>query len=154
MVNLPSSIEAEKTLSNCGYVWLDTPFTCIPLQGNSIDMSIIVPVYNSEKYLRKCLLSLLNQETKYKYEIVCVNDGSIDSSLDIINELKAQYSELISVFSQRNGGIAAARNKGIELAKGEYIGFVDNDDFVSSDYVEKVISMMKMYDADMIQTGH
>ena len=82
------------------------------------DISIIVPVYNAEKYLVKCLDSLVNQ-TKKNIEIILVNDGSKDKSIDILNEYKEKYPDMITIISQENQGQSAARNSGIENATGK-----------------------------------
>lgn len=91
--------------------------------------SIIIPVYNVEKYLRECLNSVLKQTYNRTYEVICVNDGSTDSSLAILREYEKEYPNLIVIDSE-NGGTASARNIGIKEAKGEYIWFVDSDDWV------------------------
>lgn len=89
--------------------------------------SIIVPVYNSAKYLQKCLDSLCNQ-THTDYEIICVNDGSTDNSLSILEEYKSKYSQL-RFYNQENKGVSAARNLGLKVANGDYIMFCDSDDW-------------------------
>lgn len=91
-------------------------------------ISVIVPVYNSAKYLRKCLKSLIYQ-TYSNLEIICVNDGSTDNSLDILNEFKSSDSRII-VIDKVNEGTAAARNVGMDNASGDYISFIDSDDWV------------------------
>ena len=155
MVALPTIEQAHDILRKSGYKMnegkLPPPHT---LNADTKDFTVIVPVYNSERYLRKCLLSLLTQQTQYDYEVVCVNDGSKDGSLAILEELKKEYGDRLVVHSQTNGGISAARNKGIELAHGRYIGFVDNDDTVSPDYVEKLVNALEQNKADMVQCGH
>lgn len=88
--------------------------------------SIIVPVYNSAKYLRECFDSIFRQ-TQKEIEVIAVNDGSTDNSLDILEEIKGEHPELI-IISQDNQGPGAARNKGMEIAKGEFIYFIDSDD--------------------------
>ena len=125
-----------------------------PLKANQLDISFIIPVYNSERFLERCVLSILNQETSAKYEVICINDGSKDKSLDILNRLQKQYPDKLRVFSQENQGISAARNKGIEEALGEYIGFIDNDDYVSEGYIETLWQARKETNADMIQIGY
>ena len=92
--------------------------------------SIIIPVYNCEKYLRDCLDSCINQDLlNDEYEVLCVNDGSTDSSINILNDYANRYSH-IKVFSQDNRGVSAARNIGLDNAKGEYIMFLDGDDLI------------------------
>ena len=99
-------------------------------------VSICVPIYNMEKYLSECLDSLVNQTLK-DIEIVCVNDESKDKSLDILNEYSKKYSN-IKVISQKNTGLGGARNTGLKNASGEYVGFVDADDFVEKDMYQKL----------------
>lgn len=105
-------------------------------------VSIIIPVYNTEKYLRNTLESVINQTYIDKVEIVIVNDGSTDNSEDIILEYKEKYDEIIKYYKKKNEGIAKARNFGIEKAIGEYILFVDSDDIVKKDLVEKIYPYM------------
>jgi len=102
-------------------------------------ISIIVPVYNSEKDLGKCLDSLVGQ-TLNDIEIILINDGSRDSSQAIIDEYAARYPEMIKALSQENRGQAAARNRGLEIAKGDYIFFVDSDDYVDTSACERAYS--------------
>lgn len=107
---------------------------------NSIKLSIIVPVYKTEQYLRKCLSSILDQDVdKSLYEVIIVNDGSPDNSQAIIDEYCAKYDN-VSCFVQQNQGQSVARNRGVELARGEYIWFVDSDDWVVADSLAKVLS--------------
>lgn len=114
--------------------------------NGKIKVSVVVPVYNSEHYLRDCIHSLQNQSFS-NIEFIFINDGSIDSSLDILKEFQ-KIDNRIVVYSQENKGVSAARNKGIELAKGEYIGFVDADDTVSNDYFEKLYFAIKDSNTD------
>lgn len=104
--------------------------------NNTCKVSIIVPVYNVEDYLSECLDSICNQTLK-DIEIICINDGSSDNSLDILNEY-SKKDKRISVISKENGGQGVARNLGITLANGEYIGFVDSDDWIEEDMFEKL----------------
>lgn len=110
-------------------------------------VSIIVPVYNVEKYLNRCIDSLLNQTYK-NIEIILVNDGSTDSSDKICDNYSAEDTR-IRVIHKKNGGLSEARNYGIEIAKGEFISFVDSDDFVSIYYIEHLIEAIKRNDSDM-----
>ena len=98
--------------------------------------SIILPVYNVEKYLKACLDSIYNQ-TFQDFEIIAVNDGSTDGSLDILNDYCNKYGKMV-VVSQDNRGLSAARNVGLLHAKGEYICYVDSDDVIFSSMLEKV----------------
>ena len=97
----------------------------------AVKVSVIVPVYNVEKYLRECLDSLVNQTLK-DIEIICVNDGSSDNSLQILQEYSYNYPNII-VINQKNQGAGLARNVGINQAQGDYIGFVDPDDWIEPD---------------------
>lgn len=94
-------------------------------------ISIIIPVYNCQDYLKRCLDSVFSQDYS-NYEVICIDDGSTDNSAQIAKEYDVRY------YYQKNGGQAVARNKGIELAKGEWICFVDSDDAVESNYLSKM----------------
>lgn len=124
-----------------------------PLSPSVLDMSIIIPCYNAEKYVNRLLDSALNQRTSYSYEVIAIDDGSVDKTLQILEEYASRYQNLV-VLHQTNAGISMARNKGIEMAKGEYIGFADNDDALSTDYVEVLLKKARQYDADMVQGGY
>lgn len=104
-------------------------------------VSVIVPVYNVEAYIRKCLDSIVNQ-TLADIQIILVNDGSKDSSGDICKEYASKYPN-VEYYYQENAGSAAARNRGLNYAKGEYIGFVDSDDWIESAMYEKLYSTAK-----------
>ena len=110
-------------------------------------VSIIVPTYNNEIYLERCLFSLVEQTLK-EIEIIVVNDGSTDNTLSILN-LFAEYDKRFKVISQSHSKQGAARNKGMEFATGEYIGFVDSDDWVDLDYFEKLYNTAKKYNSDI-----
>ena len=109
-------------------------------------VSIIVPVYNTEKYLARCIDSILAQ-TFTDFELILVNDGSKDNSGKICDEY-AQKDSRIIVIHKENGGVSSARNKGIDVAQGDWISFVDSDDWISSDFLSSFI-----YDADLIICG-
>ena len=96
-------------------------------------VSVIVPVYNTEKYLRKCLDSLMFQ-TLQEIEVIAVNDGSTDGCKDILEEYKEKYPDKMVVIHKENGGLVSARKAGMGIAKGEYIVFVDGDDWIEKDY--------------------
>lgn len=112
-------------------------------------VSVIVPVYNTEKYLKTCIDSLLNQTFK-DIEIILVNDGSIDNSLDILLEYECNYPNKIKVLSGENQGAGSARNKGIEIARGEYIMFVDSDDYITLDAVENAYKCAINNSSDLV----
>ena len=109
-------------------------------------VSIIVPVYNTEKYLARCIDSILAQ-TFTDFELILVNDGSKDNSGKICDEY-AQKDSRIVVIHKENGGVSSARNKGIDVAQGEWISFVDSDDWISSDFLSSFT-----YDADLMICG-
>lgn len=116
------------------------------MQQNDL-ISIVIPVYNAEKKLSRCISSVLNQ--KYSnIEIVLIDDGSKDNSLIIANEWKKKDSR-IKVISKENGGVSSARNKGIANSKGDYIMFVDADDWVSDNYCNDMIRAAQKYKADI-----
>ena len=112
-------------------------------------VSIIVPVYNVEKYLAKCLDSLVNQ-TLEDVEIIVVDDGSRDNSKQIIDEFQTKYPDKIKSFVKENGGLSDARNFGLDRASGDYIGFVDSDDYVTAEMFEEMYSLAQKYDAEMV----
>ena len=114
-------------------------------------VSVIMPVFNCEKYLRACLESLLGQTLK-EIEIICVNDGSQDNSLKILQEY-AQNDSRIKIIDQHNQGVSIARNNAIKLAKGEFIGFVDADDLIDLDYFEKLYNAAVKNDCDIAAAG-
>ncbi len=115
-------------------------------------ISIIVPVYNTEKVLPRCLNSLVNQTYK-QIEIILVNDGSKDSSLSVCEEY-AKRENNITVLSQENGGTAKARNAGLDVAHGEYIMFVDADDYVREDICETLYTALVQIGARCVVSGH
>lgn len=112
-----------------------------------VKVSIIVPVYNVEEFLEECLDSLITQSLK-DIEIICINDGSTDNSLKIMEEFQ-QKDKRIKIITQKNAGLSAARNSGLYIAKGEYIGFVDSDDWVSTDFYELLYNNAIRNDADI-----
>ena len=115
--------------------------------AEKVKVSVVVPVYNAEKYLKRCLDSLRKQTLK-DIEIICVNDGSTDGSAAILAEYAA-HDKRIKVITQENQYIGAARNRGIEAARGEYIGFVDSDDWVSLNYFEDLYNAAMKYNTDV-----
>ena len=114
-----------------------------------IKVSVIIPVYNTEDYLKECLESLVNQ-TLREIEILIVNDGSTDSSLEIMKEFKNKYPNIIKIFDKVNGGQASARNYALPFAQGEYLGFVDSDDWVDSTMYEEMYEKAEKEDADIV----
>lgn len=113
-------------------------------------VSIIVPVYNTYPFLEKCLNSLINQSYK-NIEIILINDGSTDKSLDLCRKFERQDSRIIVVDCE-NHGVSFARNQGIQMASGEFICFVDSDDYVMNDYVDYLYGLIKKYNVDVALT--
>lgn len=120
---------------------------------NEPKISIIIPVYNAEQYLHRCFDSIL--ENKYRnLEIIPVNDGSKDNSQDIIDEYKEKYPDMFFPIIQENQGIGMARNNALEKATGEYIMFIDNDDYIDKDYIAKHVEQLKNNSCDMVLSGY
>ena len=111
-------------------------------------VSIIVPIYNVEKYLRKCLDSLVNQSYK-DIEILCINDGSKDNSQTIVDEYTNKYQNVKS-YIKENGGLSDARNYGIDKATGDYCMFVDSDDYIENDAIELLVNQATIDNADVV----
>ena len=111
-------------------------------------VSVIVPVYNVELYLRQCLDSIIGQ-TLQDIEIICVNDSSPDQSLSILEEYQKKDSR-IQIVTQENAGAGAARNRGIDIAKGKYLSFLDSDDFFEKDMLEKAYDMAEKDQTDFV----
>ena len=112
-------------------------------------VSVIVPVYNTEKYLDRCLESLINQTFK-DIEIIIVNDGSTDNSEEIIKKYVKQYPDIMKYIFQKNQGLSSARNNGVKLATGKYISFVDSDDYIDVDLYKNLENIMNG-DIDLIK---
>lgn len=115
-------------------------------------LSIVALVYNLEKYLPRCLDALVNQ-TLQEIEILCVDDGSTDSAPQIIEEYAKKYPNKIKTFHKENGGEFTTRNYGLERAQGEYVTFVDTDDYVELNWAEKLYNAAKQNDADIAVCG-
>lgn len=114
-------------------------------------VSVLIPVYNVEDYLERCLDSVLNQ-TLTKIEVICVNDGSTDKSPEILKKYQENDSRIIIV-NKENGGLPSARNAGLEKASGEYVGFVDSDDYVQPDMFEKLYKTAKAEKSEVVICG-
>ncbi|MBQ9117999.1 MAG: glycosyltransferase family 2 protein [Clostridia bacterium] len=119
--------------------------------GKDCILSIIVPVYNAEKYIKQCLDSLLNQDViKEEYEIVCINDGSRDNSLQVLQEYEKDNKNMV-VIDKENGGVSKARNCGLDIAKGDYVWFVDADDWIARDCLGTIFNAIKTCDPSVLQ---
>lgn len=111
-------------------------------------VSVIIPVYNTEKYLRKCLDSVCNQ-TLSDIEIICINDCSEDKSLSVLNDYAQNDNRVKIINLEKNQGVSYARNTGIINANGEYVGFVDSDDYIEKNYFETLYNCASLNDSDM-----
>ena len=114
------------------------------------DVSIVIPIYNNQKYIRDCVKSILNQDYKdlKKIQVILVDDGSEDNSLEICKKLQEEIKEFkIEVLTGNNEGVSKARNKGIKASEGKYIMFIDSDDFISKNAISKLVEFFdKNYD--------
>lgn len=113
-----------------------------------VAISVIIPIYNCEKYIGRCLNSILKQEFD-DYEIICINDGSTDNSLSILEQY-ARNVDRIKIINQENQGVSVARNIGVETAKGEYIYFIDADDWINEKLFADAYNCMKKNNADIV----
>lgn len=120
---------------------------------NKCKLSIIVPVYGVEKYIDKCLNSLVKQSLK-EIEIIVVNDGTKDNSQKIVDKYVKKYPDKIKSYIKENGGQGSARNYGLKKASGEYIGYVDSDDFVEKDMYKKLYNKAKENNYDIVVCGN
>ena len=116
-------------------------------------VSVIVPVYNASKYLNQCISSIAEQTMK-DIEIITINDGSTDNSLQILEELSLKYKGKIKIFNQDNNGAGAARNVGLENACGEFIKFVDADDYLKLDILDKMYNIAKEYNVSLVRGNY
>ncbi|MBP2633277.1 MAG: glycoslytransferase [Firmicutes bacterium] len=114
-----------------------------------VKISIIIPVYNADKYIRDCLNSLLSQ-TFEDIEIICVNDGSVDDSLEILNEYSEKDNRIKVINNLGNIGVTKSRNSGLEISSGEYIFFIDSDDWLGIDFIEKLYRLARKFKVDAV----
>lgn len=115
-------------------------------------ISVLVPIYNVEQYLPKCLDSLCDQTLK-SIEIICINDGSTDASEAILDEYAKNHSNIV-VINKKNSGYGDSMNRGLEAATGEYIGIVESDDFIDQNGFEKLYELAKKTDADIVKANY
>lgn len=115
--------------------------------GENIKVSILVPCYNSEKYIDKCINSILHQ-TLDDVEIICINDGSTDNTLKVLQNFEKNNPK-IRVVDKKNSGYGASLNLGFSISKGEYIGIVESDDFIENTMYELLYDNAKKYDLDI-----
>lgn len=117
-----------------------------------MQISVIVPVYNGEKYIRECLDSIFSQ-TFTDFEIIIVDDGSTDNTFDILTELSVKCNNL-SIIRQENKGVSCARNIGIKHAKGKYLCFIDSDDYIKNNFLEKLTEVVREENVDWVLSGN
>ena len=128
----------------------DGAYCCSPTPASSdMDLSIIIPAYNAEPFIRECLESVVHQKTKYHYEIIVINDGSTDQTGEILQKFLSVAN--LRILTQRNKGFSGARNTGIDAARGKYLMFVDSDDLLCGDAVEILMANAAACDADIVQ---
>lgn len=119
---------------------------------SDINVSVVVPCYNVAQTFARCIESLIDQ-TAQNYEIICVNDGSTDATLEIISSYAKRYPHLIRCIDQKNAGLWNARWSGTDVAVGEYVAYVDSDDYVDTCFVESFYATAKEHDADIVVCG-
>lgn len=127
-------------------------YSNFPINKN-IDLSVVIPIYNYAEIIEDNINSIVNQKTKYKYEIILVDDGSTDGASEICDRFADDYDN-IKVIHKQNAGIGAARNTGINNASGKYLMFIDCDDIVHNDIVETLMDEVINNDLDMVMCGH
>lgn len=118
-----------------------------------IKVSVVLPIYNVEKYLPKCLDSIINQTLK-DIEIICVNDCSTDNSENVVKDYIKKDNRIKLINNEKNIGVGLSRNIGVDSSNGEYISFIDSDDFIESNYLESLYSTANKYDADIVFTNN
>ncbi len=123
----------------------------LKMKESSKDLSIIIPVYNAEKSIEQCLKSILHQSCSYVYEIICINDGSTDSSLEIMSSIKANN---LLIVNKRNEGVSVARNIGLEYATGKYVMFVDSDDSLCNSAIQILLDRAFELEVDIVEGGY
>ena len=105
-------------------------------------LSIVIPVYNVEKYIKKCLLSIFQQKVENTtFEVIIVNDGTPDSSMEIVNSLVSAYDN-VTIINQENKGLSEARNAGLSCAKGQYVWFIDSDDWIEDNCLDPILKLL------------
>lgn len=118
------------------------------------DLSIVVPAYNVSQYVANCIKSLIDQDTKYKYQIILINDGSTDGTRDILLDYSKKYPTNIIFIDQENKGFSGARNVALNYVSGRYITFVDTDDVVTSKFVQSLVKVAYEQDADIVEGSY
>lgn len=125
----------------------------IVAENNTPSISIILPVFNAEKYLDRCIRSILDQSFN-SFELIAIDDGSTDSSAEILDRYSIQHSNNVHVFHKENEGVAKTRNFGLSQSKGDYICFIDNDDWFDCDYLSTLYSTAVDLNSDIVCSGY
>lgn len=133
-------------------VWSDKDFNNMYIT-TKYNLSIIVPVYNVEKYIEQCVESIFNQKTKYTYEVIFIDNGSEDQSSEIIKRM-TEGKKHIKHIKQEIAGLSIARNTGINNSEGEYVAFIDSDDYIANDYIEKLLNQAYEGNYDMVKGSY
>ena len=141
--------DAEEILNGCSKK--PQMFSEINNRDSEIDLSIIVPAYNAESTIEKCVESVIQQKVSFHYELIIINDGSTDNTKEIIKKYKDSHIKLIN---QENRGFSGARNRGIDEAVGRYLMFLDSDDYLIGNCIQKMMETMKEEDADVVQGSY
>lgn len=140
----------QKKVLFISFIFLILATLILLIQKNKITYSVIVPIYNVENSLPKCLDSIFSQSGTF--EVIAINDGSSDNSLKILQDYAKKHSNLI-IINQANRGVSAARNAGLKVAKNKYITFVDSDDWLEKDALKQISKVIKQDHADMVEAG-
>lgn len=130
-----------------------SPDCVFKYQEEIYDATVIIPCYNVEHYVAECLDSMLNQNTSYNVEIITIDDGSTDSTAEILRQYSTRMTNF-RIISQCNKGFSGARKTGIREARGKYLIFIDSDDYVTSDYIDCLLKKAFSKDADIVATGY
>lgn len=119
-------------------------------------ISVIVPVYNGQKYISRCIDSILDQKgfSVNDLDIILINDGSKDSSIDVLREYESKYPDIVRVIDQENKGVAKTRNIGIDVSVGKYTIFIDQDDYINTDYCSVFYNEIESSDCDVVSGGY
>lgn len=125
------------------------------IKKNDKDLTIIIPTYNTGKYLYQCVESCIYQRTTFKYNIIVINDGSTDNTLEILNKLKLKDSEnKLTIINQENKGVARARNMALDMPLGRYIMFVDSDDSISKNSIQTLLEKSDNFLYDIVEGSY
>ena len=139
------------------HVWASGPTNCVSstfqMEEETLMISVIIPAYNAMVTLPNLMEDLLCQKTVFSYEIIVIDDGSTDDTKRLTDQYQAQHPKLVRVYHQKNAGVSAARNTGIDHAHGRYFAFVDSDDRITDDYLEEIVRTAEINAADIVKCG-